>query len=469
MKGIRLATTILIIFVMIFGGNTVAYANNSRLEMLDDMNIYIDGAPFKPKEKLYLFNDTTLVPMRGFFEQLGAEVSWMAETQSVVATIKDRLIELKINSKTAKINGKEHTLVVEPKLINGTTYVPLRFIAEAFMYKVDYDPGKNMIAIIDSSKMNVSKLKVYESSPYFKDDYLKMEITNNEGLIIEGRTKLDKTRWLLNVNQVDEQNRSNVIQSDVIFESNEINPERTYRKVFNLKHQLVEGTYLVSIYFQQKGEDMYWGYYWDIPLKYEKGEIYFPISPVYEHNYMEFAKSAMMKPEDYLYDPVRSESESKEIKHLANEIIKGANSDYEKLLKINEWVAQNIFYNWDGYVRGTYGRTDAYGTLMERKSVCQGYAELTNALLRAVGIPSRIVTGYALGVSASGGYWDDVDHTTINHAWNEAFVDGRWVILDTTWNSNNRYENGEFIKGKMSYRYFDPSLEVFSYDHKIMD
>lgn len=90
-------------------------------------------------------------------------------------------------------------------------------------------------------------------------------------------------------------------------------------------------------------------------------------------------------------------------------------------------------------------------------------------MLRSAGIPSRLITGHALGVSASGGYWKDVDHTKSNHAWNDAYVDNRWIIIDTTWNSGNKYENEIFKKDSIKYRYFDPSLEAYSYTHKILE
>jgi len=40
----------------------------------------------------------------------------------------------------------------------------------------------------------------------------------------------------------------------------------------------------------------------------------------------------------------------------------------------------------------------------------------------------------------------DIKDTKTNHAWNEAFVDGKWIILDTTWDSFNYYENRKYIK-----------------------
>jgi transglutaminase-like putative cysteine protease len=448
---------------MIIEGSSVAFAYNSAPQVIRDVKVYIDGVQFQTNEDFYNFNGTTLVPMRAFFEKLGAKVSWDTETQTVVADANGRIIELAINSKTAKINGEDKVLVVEPKLINDTTYVPLRFIAESLMYEVDWDSTNKIISIIDTKTIKEQKqLKVYESSSFFKKDYIKMEIINNEMISIKGRTDLEKTNWLFKIDSID-------TKSSIIKEYKEIKSNNMYEDTFTLKDKLKEGEYKISIYFKDNYDSMFWGYYWDIPLKYEDGEIFFPISPVYENNYLEFMKNSVIEPENYLNITIKNESERKQIEDLANEITKGAKSDYDKLLEINDWVAQNIYYDWDGYITGTYGRTDAYGTLEARKSVCQGYAELTNALLRAVGIPSRLVSGHALGVSALGEYWNDVNHTKANHAWNEAFVDGRWVILDTTWNSGNKYENGTFKKGTMSYRYFDPSLEAFSYTHKIID
>jgi transglutaminase/protease-like cytokinesis protein 3 len=57
-----------------------------------------------------------------------------------------------------------------------------------------------------------------------------------------------------------------------------------------------------------------------------------------------------------------------------------------------------------------------------------------------------------------------------NHAWNEVYVDGRWVIVDTTWDCVDRIENGELISGsEVSHLYFDANPEFFSANHKILE
>lgn len=162
------------------------------------------------------------------------------------------------------------------------------------------------------------------------------------------------------------------------------------------------------------------------------------------------------------------QSDSPEIKALANQITGGLVGDYAKVKAIHDWVCMNIWYDWDA-LRGIsgYGDTSALGTLASKKSVCQGYASITAALLRASNIPAKLVSGYAQGFREE---WTEETAKTMstNHSWNEAYVDGRWIIIDSTWDSSNSFSRGQFSKdtGLRDHRYFDPILERFSVDHK---
>ena len=57
-------------------------------------------------------------------------------------------IKLKIGSKIALVNGKVVELDVEPKIENGRTLVPIRFISEALGCKVDWDGLREEVTII---------------------------------------------------------------------------------------------------------------------------------------------------------------------------------------------------------------------------------------------------------------------------------------------------------------------------------
>ena len=94
--------------------------------------------------------------------------------------------------------------------------------------------------------------------------------------------------------------------------------------------------------------------------------------------------------------------------------IKGAN---ELLSSVSSWVGTRLLY-----VSGSSLPTDgAVRTLLNRQGVCRDYAHLSVAFLRALGIPARLVSVYAPGLSP-------MDF----HAVAEAWVDGRWCVVDAT-------------------------------------
>ncbi len=153
------------------------------------------------------------------------------------------------------------------------------------------------------------------------------------------------------------------------------------------------------------------------------------------------------------------------VNSLAADITENCTTDYERLLAIHDWVSANVYYD-DDFASKKVKTTNFYSAdvIENGYAVCSGYAALTKDLLNAVGIPCKQVYGYALGVSEES-VWEDVDirKAEANHVWNEAYVDGRWIILDTTWDSMNTYEGGNFTKGdSISHLYFDVTLEFLS-------
>lgn len=109
--------------------------------------IFIDGKLTNFAQQPVIENGTTLVPMRALFEYLGATVNWNGETQTVISKRGNVEIKLTIGSKIAYINGSEQTLVVPGKIINGYTYIPLRFVGESLGDTVSWDGSTNTINI----------------------------------------------------------------------------------------------------------------------------------------------------------------------------------------------------------------------------------------------------------------------------------------------------------------------------------
>ena len=66
-----------------------------------------------------------------------------------------------------------------------------------------------------------------------------------------------------------------------------------------------------------------------------------------------------------------------------------------------------------------------------RRGFCEHYASAFVVLLRAAGIPARVVTGYQGGeINPRGGYM--IVRQSDAHAWAEALIDGRWRRFDPT-------------------------------------
>lgn len=95
----------------------------------------------------YIENDITLIPIRAIAEGLGCEVSWDGENQTVeIKGLNDEIL-LTINSSTAVVNNETVTLDVPAQVVDGRTFVPLRFISENMGAKVEWNEEANLITI----------------------------------------------------------------------------------------------------------------------------------------------------------------------------------------------------------------------------------------------------------------------------------------------------------------------------------
>ncbi len=157
------------------------------------------------------------------------------------------------------------------------------------------------------------------------------------------------------------------------------------------------------------------------------------------------------------------EPRSQSVTDRSNAICAGVDSDYDKARAIFRWVAGNVAYDYEHF----YGRKAAVSNTAEevlesRLAVCAGYTRLTQALLQAQGIPALYVSGVSTnGVANPRG--------STGHAWNLAFVEGRWVTIDATWGRASAEDKvtGELKDGGgiIDEQWFDPKELFFSQSH----
>ena len=80
-----------------------------------------------------------LIPARDVSQALGAVVDWDANGRKVTITKDDVNVELIIDEAIFTVNGKAKELDVPAQILGGSTFVPLRFAAEALGEAVDWD------------------------------------------------------------------------------------------------------------------------------------------------------------------------------------------------------------------------------------------------------------------------------------------------------------------------------------------
>ncbi len=115
--------------------------------------------------------------------------------------------------------------------------------------------------------------------------------------------------------------------------------------------------------------------------------------------------------------------ESRSVKDITQTVVDGTTEDREIVSRIATYVIET--YRYDGQKADTL-TTDYVpdiDTIMNEKSgICYDFAAVTASMLRTAGIPTKLVMGRR----------SDSD---LYHAWNEALVDGEWIIVDTTWDN----------------------------------
>ena len=119
----------------------------------------VDGKTINCEVPPIVFNDYSVVPARDVFEAMGATVEWSAINQKVTVKYDDTKVELYINNKTVKQNGVKKTAPIPPKLINGKTMIPVRFVAEALGFDVNFDSKTDTI-LINTKKTTTPKPEV---------------------------------------------------------------------------------------------------------------------------------------------------------------------------------------------------------------------------------------------------------------------------------------------------------------------
>ncbi|MBS7297981.1 MAG: copper amine oxidase N-terminal domain-containing protein [Eubacteriales bacterium] len=181
----------LLIFIMalIAALQITAYAES-------DISVSVNGITLSPEQPPVVINNRTLVPVRAVCEALGLNVEWNQKYQEVTIKGGDTFVKLGIDYHTLNVNNFLSYIDASPKIVNGVTCVPIRYVVEPFGAMVDWDSETKTVIVRsdfssdeeDITESNPEKEEVTENTPEkeeIKENIPeKEEITENRPVIL---------------------------------------------------------------------------------------------------------------------------------------------------------------------------------------------------------------------------------------------------------------------------------------------
>lgn len=132
---------------------------------------------------------------------------------------------------------------------------------------------------------------------------------------------------------------------------------------------------------------------------------------------------------------------SSSAKSIARELTSNLSSNEAKAKAIYNYVLNNIRYDMNkaNSVGSSYVPS-LNGVLSSKSGICYDFASLYTGMLRSVGIPAKLIMGTSANAS---GY----------HAWSEVYINGSWMTVDTSYDSQAKAAHASYSMYKSSSSY----------------
>lgn len=188
----------------------------------------------------------------------------------------------------------------------------------------------------------------------------------------------------------------------------DLNQEEEY-EVYPL--QMGNGTYGLQVFQQVEGTSY-------SPVYYTEVEVEMPDTD-----------RVFLYPSQYVWY-----TNDKNAVKLSYDLCAELDSDKEKAERLYDYIVNLLSYDYEKAATVEKGYLpDVDATLQERKGICFDYSALFAAMLRAQDIPVRLAIGY-------------VQPDNIYHAWNQVYLDGEWVWMDSTFGPASAYTEENYTK-----------------------
>ncbi len=131
---------ILVLVAFMFG--------NASFAMGQPVTVVIDGQVLALDQPAMTLGERVFVPLRGVFESLGAQVTYVANTRSIKAVRGTTEVALTVGSRQAYVNGEARSLDAPPVVMGERVMVPLRFVSEALGAQVKWQAYNRTVSIL---------------------------------------------------------------------------------------------------------------------------------------------------------------------------------------------------------------------------------------------------------------------------------------------------------------------------------
>lgn len=125
----------------------------------------------------------------------------------------------------------------------------------------------------------------------------------------------------------------------------------------------------------------------------------------------------------------------------AEELTRNLITDEQKLEAVYNYVTKNIKYDYKKINTIQAGYIPSIDTILEDGSgICYDYSVLAGSMLRSLDIPTKLIMGYNNDIKKY-------------HAWNEVYINGKWEIVDMTYDAAYMQRNKKIDMFKIANDY----------------
>ena len=203
-----------------------------------------------------------------------------------------------------------------------------------------------------------------------------------------------------------------------------------YNRLYSVSQEMPEGYVVLGDYYEDALVDVRIAYY---ALLSDNAEIFWmPNSYVVatvkkmgkQQLAVAFSYSDGENKKEYPISKAERDKCAVQLEKAVDEIINKAKKlkgDYQKELFFNDYICENVTYKEEGTLVNT-----AYGALVLKTALCEGYSRAFKLLCNKVGIECDLVVGHSNGEG---------------HMWNRVNIDKKHSYVDVTWNDSTEYKN----------------------------